>query len=151
MREERDAGDVADRPDVLGGAAAVVDVDAALADRHAELLEAETSAFGCRPVATSSRSASTVEPPDSVDRSRLCALDRDAGAHVDALLAEDVADDRARLLVHAAEEARAVLDHRHARAERAKNCASSAPTGPLPITARLSGTSCVEVASMFVQ
>ena len=34
---------------------------------------------------------------------------------------------------------------------RAKNCASSEPTGPLPITARLSGTSCVEVASRFVQ
>ena len=34
---------------------------------------------------------------------------------------------------------------------REKNCASSAPTGPPPITTRLCGTLCVRVASRFVQ
>src|ERR1700722_18023134 len=34
---------------------------------------------------------------------------------------------------------------------REKNCASSAPTGPPPITTKLCGTLCVRVASRFVQ
>ena len=65
------------------------------------------------------RSASTFVPSESVKRDarRGCALDADSRADVDPLLAEDVGDDRARLLVHPAEQARAVLDHRHARAD----------------------------------
>ena len=46
VREQRDAGDVADRPDALAGAAALVDLDPAAARLDADGLEAEPSCAG---------------------------------------------------------------------------------------------------------
>src|SRR5206468_4047967 len=46
VRELRDAGDVPDRPDVGGGTAVLVDLQAARANRDAGLLEAEPVRVG---------------------------------------------------------------------------------------------------------
>ena len=51
MREQRDAGDVADRPDVLGGAHPLVDLDAA-SGSMASPSESSPSRLGRRPVAS---------------------------------------------------------------------------------------------------
>ena len=75
-------------------------------DRHAELLEAEPSAFGSSPGATRTCSASTVEPSESARRdARRCALHGAFGPDIDPSSRKTSADHRrGRFLVHAAEQ-----------------------------------------------
>ena len=69
VREERDAGDVAERPDVLRRAQPLVDLDPALGRSCSRAARGRgPPTFGRRPVATSRRSASTIEPSASVSR-----------------------------------------------------------------------------------
>ena len=117
VRELRDPRHVADRPDVLRGAKPLVDFDAVRTYRDAEPLEPEARCVGCaagrdeQPLRFDTRTVGErqLDSPSG-------AVDADPEANVDPLLAEDVADDRTRLLVHPAEQARSAFDHRHARA-----------------------------------
>src|SRR5581483_10191328 len=118
--EERDAGDVADRPHALAGAAALVDLDPRASDRQPEPLEpldVRPAAGGDEQPLRLDRLAVREPKYHVVTWAVLGSLDGDAGAHVDAVLREGLADELARLLVHAAEEPWAVLDHGHARAD----------------------------------
>ena len=110
------------------------------------------SAFGRRPVATSSRAASTVEPSESVSRTPGSAFSTATPVRT------SMPSSRNTSPISSAASACTRPSSRGPcsiivtfEPIRAKNCASSAPTGPPPITARLSGTSCVRVASWFVQ
>ena len=105
VRERRDARDVADRPDVLGRAQPLVDLDAARRIRRPSA--SSPSTFGLRPVATSTRSKRRERPPASASRR--------PSADLDAVLLERRVDERRRLGVHAGQEPLGVLDERHLR------------------------------------
>src|SRR5581483_11185585 len=114
------AREVADRPHALAGAAALVDLDPRASDRQPEPLEpldVRPAAGGDEQPLRLDRLAVREPKYHVVTWAVLGSLDGDAGAHVDAVLREGLADELARLLVHAAEEPWAVLDHGHARAD----------------------------------
>ena len=107
-----------------------------------------SSMFACRPVATSSRSASTVEPSDSVRRTPASTFSTATPVRTSISSSRKTSSTSAPASSWMRPSSRGPCSTTVTREpSRAKNCASSEPTGPPPSTARLSGTSCVEVAS----
>ncbi len=107
-------------------------------------------AIGRRPVATSRRSASTVEPSDSRRRTPGSTPSTATSSRT------SMPSERKTSAISSPASACTRPSNRGPCSitvtfdpMRAKNCASSAPTGPPPITARLARTSCARVASWF--
>ena len=121
MREHGHAGHVADRPDALGGPAALVDLDPAPSGLDADVLQADALRAW----------AATGGDDDLPAASLLARVELDdplsvLGAHADGALAEeqldpvlgqDLAEQLADLRVLAVGESRRPLDDGHVRAE----------------------------------
>src|SRR3954470_1585732 len=110
------------------------------------------STFGRRPAATSRRSASSVEPSDRW--SRMAGSTRS----IPTPRRTSIPSSRKNPAISSPASGWTRPSRWSPRSTivtwepmREKNCASSAPTGPPPITTRLRGTLCVRVASRFVQ
>ena len=126
VRERRDAGDVAERPDVLGRAHPLVDLDPAPADRQAERLEPvdvrPASGGDEQPV---ERDLAAVARVSTRRPSTACACD--AESDLDAVLPQRVVDERRGVGVDAGEQPLAALDERHLRADALEELRELAP------------------------
>ena len=113
--ERRDPGDVAERPDVLGRAHALVDLDPAAARSSARAARARRRSASGRSRGAAGRTAAGCRP-------QVTTVTRDAfGARsepdLDAVLAQRLGDERGRVGVDAREEPLVALDERHLRAD----------------------------------